>query len=656
MSRRTIIFCTLAGLLLAWSCSTHRKLSTLKGVDARADLTFMKESLIPQLDSSINSTVRDTFKVTGLNGEEFLIMKAVQNEEGEMVAHDVLNAATVTAKFRNVAEREGKVNINFQVIVPPIMVDSKWQLRLYPDMFVLGDSIRLEPIYITGMDYRQTQLRGYERYDRFVNSIIRDTSVFVNATLLDRFLRRNFKEVYAFKNDTTFVSDNEWKSSFGVTGPEAVKHYTYDMRVKINERKKSRMDQMFRKYVKSPIISEGLRLDTIVKSSDGSLIYDYIQQINTRPKLRKVDIYLSGEIYEQDKIVYSVAKNGPLTFYISSLSSFVDLRERYLTQVIERRVQADTRCNIEFASGKHDINQELGNNRQEIGRVTDYLTMIMRNESFDLDSVVVTSYASPEGKASFNKSLSLKRARSVSDYFTRVMAEYADSLRSNQGFSIDESGNVTVSSITNYVDMVSRSHGEDWDTLDDMIIMDTVMTSDDKNEYFALSNIELDRREYLMQSRKWYRSMRERLYPSLRSVRFNFYMHRKGMVKDTVHTTVLDSTYMKGVQALKDMDYETALVLLSPYNDINTAVAHLGLGHNVSALQILEKQKRDARINYMLAVVYSRKGQDREAVEYYMRSCEQDPSYVHRGNLDPEISALINRYGLNKEEEFEYSF
>ena len=646
----------MAGLLLAWSCSTHRKLSTLKGVDARADLTFMKESLIPQLDSSINSTVRDTFKVTGLNGEEFLIMKAVQNEEGEMVAHDVLNAATVTAKFRNVAEREGKVNINFQVIVPPIMVDSKWQLRLYPDMFVLGDSIRLEPIYITGMDYRQTQLRGYERYDRFVNSIIRDTSVFVNATLLDRFLRRNFKEVYAFKNDTTFVSDNEWKSSFGVTGPEAVKHYTYDMRVKINERKKSRMDQMFRKYVKSPIISEGLRLDTIVKSSDGSLIYDYIQQINTRPKLRKVDIYLSGEIYEQDKIVYSVAKNGPLTFYISSLSSFVDLRERYLTQVIERRVQADTRCNIEFASGKHDINQELGNNRQEIGRVTDYLTMIMRNESFDLDSVVVTSYASPEGKASFNKSLSLKRARSVSDYFTRVMAEYADSLRSNQGFSIDESGNVTVSSITNYVDMVSRSHGEDWDTLDDMIIMDTVMTSDDKNEYFALSNIELDRREYLMQSRKWYRSMRERLYPSLRSVRFNFYMHRKGMVKDTVHTTVLDSTYMKGVQALKDMDYETALVLLSPYNDINTAVAHLGLGHNVSALQILEKQKRDARINYMLAVVYSRKGQDREAVEYYMRSCEQDPSYVHRGNLDPEISALINRYGLNKEEEFEYSF
>ena len=656
MSRRTIIFCVLAGLLLIWSCSTQRKLSTLKESDAKADLTFMKDTFVPELDSSSKSTVRDTFKVTGLNGEELLIMKAVKDEDGEMVAHDVLNAATVTAKFRNVAERGGKVNINFQVIVPPIMVDSKWQLRLYPDMYVLSDSVRLEPIYITGMEYRQTQLRGYERYNKFVNSIVRDTSVFVNAFLLDRFLRRNFKEVYAFKNDTTFVSDNEWKSSFGVTGPEAVKHYTYDMRVKINERKKSRMSQMFKKYVKSPIISEGLRLDTIVRNPDGSLIYDYIQEINTRPKLRKVDIYLSGEIFEQDKMVYSLAKNGPLTFYISSLSSFVDSRERYLTEVIERRVQADTRCNIEFATGKHNVNPELSNNRKEIDQVSNYLKMFMRNEHYDLDSVVVTSYASPEGRASFNRSLSQKRANSVRDYFTKVMSDYSDSLRTEKGFSVDEKGNVVVSAVTNHIDMISLSHGEDWETLDRLILEDTLMTAKHKEEYFALSSIELDRREYLMQSYSWYKSMRERIYPALRSVRFDFHMHRKGMVKDTVHTTVLDSTYMRGVQALRDMDYEAALVLLRPYNDINTAVAHLGLGHDVSAYEILSKLEKDAKVNYMLAVVYSRRGQDRDAVECYVRSCEQDPSYVHRGNLDPEISALISRYGLNQEEEFEYSF
>lgn len=652
MDKRFVIIFA-AGLLLVWSCATQRKLNKLTKEGATTELTFLKEALTPELETGSSSTVRDTLKVTGLDGEELLIMKAVRNEEGEMVAHDVLDAATVTAKFRNVAERGGKVNINFQVIVPPTMVDSKWQLRIYPDMVVLGDSVRLEPIYITGYDYRQTQLRGYERYNKFVNSIVSDTTVFINAVLLDRFLRRNFKEVYSFKSDTTFVSDNEWESAFGVTGPEAVKHYTYRYKVKINERKKARMESMFNKHVKSPIISEGLRLDTIVKNPDGSLIYDYIQQINTRPKLRRVTIFLSGDIYEQNKRIYTVPKNGPLTFYISSLSSFVDSRERYLTQVIERRAQADTRCNIEFASGKSDINPSLGANEVEIGRIKDYLKMLMRNESFDLDSIVVTSYASPEGKASFNNALSLKRAKSVGAYFTKVMADYADSLRSEAGFQINEQGDVVVEAITQTVDMISRSHGEDWETLDRLIIEDTLMTAKHKEEYFALSSIELDRREYLMQSYKWYRSMRERLYPILRSVRLDFHMHRKGMIKDTVHTTVLDSTYMRGVQALRDMDYESAIVLLRPYEDLNTAVAHLGLGHDVSAFEILEKLPREAKVNYMLAVIYSRRGQDREAVECYVRSCKQDPSYVHRGNLDPEISLLINRYGLNKEEEID---
>ena len=34
------------------------------------------------------------------------------------------------------------------------------------------------------------------------------------------------------------------------------------------------------------------------------------------------------------------------------------------------------------------------------------------------------------------------------------------------------------------------------------------------------------------------------------------------MVKDTVHTTELDSLYMRGVQAIRDRDYETAISIL----------------------------------------------------------------------------------------------
>ena len=34
-----------------------------------------------------------------------------------------------------------------------------------------------------------------------------------------------------------------------------------------------------------------------------------------------------------------------------------------------------------------------------------------------------------------------------------------------------------------------------------------------------------------------------------------------------------------------------------------------------------------------------------------MEACQQDRSYVFRGNLDPEIYVLIQRYGLNKEDD-----
>ena len=80
-------------------------------------------------------------------------MKAIKDDAtGEMVANEVLDAAYVSARFRNVAERHGKVAIQFDIIVPHSMMDSKWQLRFNPDMYILEDSVRLDPVIITGKD------------------------------------------------------------------------------------------------------------------------------------------------------------------------------------------------------------------------------------------------------------------------------------------------------------------------------------------------------------------------------------------------------------------------------------------------------------------------------------------------------------------------
>ena len=63
--------------------------------------------------------MRDTSVVEDDKGNTYHLMRAVRDEgTGEMVATEELQAAVVTARFRNVAERHGKVEIEFQVLVP----------------------------------------------------------------------------------------------------------------------------------------------------------------------------------------------------------------------------------------------------------------------------------------------------------------------------------------------------------------------------------------------------------------------------------------------------------------------------------------------------------------------------------------------------------
>ena len=656
MKRISYIFLAIAILFTVVSCASQRKMKTLQSGSIKPSLALTKEQdFIPDIRKDMKAQ-RDTFVVKD-GDREVLIMKAIKDEDGEMVAHDVIDAAVVTARFRNVAERNGRVDIEFQVIVPQSMQDSKWQLRFHPQMYIMQDTLNLDPVIITGADYRKAQLRGYQQYEKFLSSIVTNPDEFVNWYLLELFIERNMPDLYAFKTDSTYVSDEVFASYYGVTEKEAIEHYTDKLARGANNRKMSRKEKMYRRYVKVPIVTDGLRLDTVIQAYNGDFIYRYIQPIKTRPKLRKVDVVLSGDIYESDQKIYDIPLSDPLTFYISSLSAFVDNRERYLTKVIERRVEENTACYIEFASGSFEVDEKMGNNPDEIGRIKSNLISLIQNEKFDLDSIVVTSSASPEGDLRYNDRLSKRRSEGISEYFSIWMDSYQDSLERERGFAVDENGNIIIEKRAE-IPMIGRSNGENWQMLDRLIERDTVLTAEQKESYCNLSSqLDIDAREREMQKFPYYRYMRGKLYPRLRTVRFDFHLHRKGMVKDTVHTTVLDSVYMDGVQAIRDRDYETALTLLRPYEDYNTAIAYLCMDYNASALQILEKLETTAQVNYMLAVLYSRKGEEQKAVECYVRSCSQDPTYVHRGNLDPEISVLIRRYGLNAqpEDEFEYS-
>lgn len=665
MKKETVIL--LAGLfavvtLLLFGCSTPTKIQRVRNDRMHASLALSRNEAAEER-RVIRSGNRDTIRVRDASGEkELILMKAIKDEEtGEMVANDVIDAAVITARFRNVAERHGRVDLRFEVLVPQEMVDSKWQLRFYPDMFILEDSIRLEPVLITGEQYRKAQLRGYELYERYLRSIIRDSSAFVDWRNLDIWVSRNVKELakYKYSDELVEVDVDNIESFLGPTVADAVRHYTLWTKKARNDYKWATRQRKFNELVKAPIITEGIRLDTVLRDVQGNFVYQYTQSIKTRPKLRKVDIVLSGEIYESAERLYTMPRSEPLTFYISSLSAFVDNTERYITKVTERRVGANATYNVDFAQGKHDVDPSLSNNREELGRIRSTILNLLDNKEFDLDSVTIAASASPEGSVPMNNSLSEKRAASVAAYFDRFIKHYRDSVaRAERGnFSImlgDDGVERRQSALSDIPDIKfrSRSNGENWQMLTVLVDEDTTLTKDQKWSFVKnLETADLDVREAHLRTEPYYEYMKENLYPRLRTTRFDFFLSRKNMEKDTIMTTVLDSTYMQGVEYIRQREYEKALELLRDYQDYNTAIAYVSLDYNASAMAILQNLEKTPQVNYMLALLYARNNDDEKAVEHYLASCRQEHSYVFRGNLDPEIYVLIQRYGLNKEEE-----
>ena len=662
--------------LLISGCGTSRKVERMQERQMRAEIGMVEE--IPgragndgQVGNYGRSPVgagddgRDTTVVMEAEGP--IIMNAVRDEDGNMVATDVLEAASVTARFRNVAERGGKVNIEFAVTVPQDMMDPQWQLRFYPQMYVLEDTVGLDPVLITGREYRNEQMRGYRRYEKFLRSIVTDSMEFVNLRLLEIFIERNIPALYAFRTDSTFVSDAEFASAFGVTEQQAIEHYTNRLAKSANERRKARKEERFRQYVKVPI-EQGFRLDTVMREINGDFRYVYSHTLASRPRLRKVDVVLSGEIYQEDVKIYDIPECEPLTYYISSLSAFVDGTERYMTKVIERKVSANTACYVEFEHDRYEVDESLGYNRDEIGRIKDNLAALIDHDEFEMDSIVVTASSSPEGTVAYNTRLTQRRSEAVAEYFRRFIDEYRDSVKVYEGFVVDLAGDprsesgmtgeeypeTSVRRSVAYaqddskedrygyqIQFIARNDAENWRMLDALVAEDNSLSFDDKIAYIDACEIEdLDTREEVLQKLGCYRHLREKVYPRLRTVRFDFYLHRKDMQKDTVHTTVIDSTYMTGVQAVRDRNYETAVTLLRPYQDYNSAVAFCALDYNASALAILERLPKTDKVNYMLAIVYSRLGETEKAVRCYEEACRMNPGFVHRGNLDPEVMML----------------
>lgn len=604
-------------MMLFVSCSQYRKIELVRSGGVRVSLTIPEEDPIDD-DEEIVEELESVGNV--LSGEPF-IMNAVKDEEtGEMVATDVIAASSVTARFRNVAERAGFVTIGFDIRVPAGMADSRFRLKLYPQMIKRKDTCDLEPVIITGRKYREGQLRGYERYRRFVASIVTDTTDFVRIGQLEIFLQRHFPDTYKMKNDSSLVSDPEAETLFGATQQEAVMHYTRKFRRFVNQRRIDRKAEMFRKYVKDPIVQEGIRLDTVFTAENGDFVYGYLHTFKTEPLLKKVTVTIKGELFADGEIVAHLPESDDLDFYISTLSSLVDDTPRYKMIILERRVYDNAKAYLDFKVGSSQVDTTLGDNAQELSRIRKCISDVVAQEEFALDSLLVVASCSPEGSWTFNDRLAARRSNAIMEHIKGyVTKELRDSLR-------------------------TARVPENWGLLRSLVEKDTLLDNSDKREILGMIDgmKDPDMTERSLSRHASYGYIRKELYPELRCVSFDFHLHRVGMVKDTVHTTQLDSLYMDGIQALRNLDYQTAADILGPYGDYNAALAYVSADRNHSALEVLKHlDSSDSKVCYLMAIVSSRLGMPQTAMQFYLMAKSKDPSIQYRANLDPELSGLL---------------
>ena len=610
-------------LLLMTSCSSVGKMNKIRSGEVAMILSVSEEKPLEEDDG--NDVVIDSIRGTLSDGP--IIMNAIKDTEtGEMVATDVINASKVVARFRNVAERAGYVSISFDVTVPSGMSDSQWQLKIHPVMGIQNDTLPLDAIYVTGEKYRAGQLRGYERYRAFLASIITDSTDFIRIGQLEVFLERHYPETYAMKCDSSFVPAPDAENLFGVTQREALLHYSRQLKWKRNERRKDRKKAMFDRYVKDPIVSEGIRLDTVLVASDGDFIYRYIHTFKSRPRLKKVTVSLSGKLYERGECIYDFPFPDDLTFYISSLASLVDDRPKYRSYVLERNVYDNTKAFIDFHQGRSDVDTSLGDNASELKRVLKCIDDVMARDDLMLDSLVVVASCSPEGSFSSNRRLSAARSEAVRNYVGDfVPVEWRDSLKASE-------------------------LPENWDQFKRLVANDTVMTPLAREKILKMvSDLkDPDAVERRLASLSEYRHMREKIYPKLRSVSFDFHLHRVGMQKDTIHTTELDTVYMAGIEAMKQLDYKRAVTILRPYDDYNSALAFMSADYNHSALDVLGRlDDKDPKVCYLMAMVLIRLEQFDQAKKYFDLCLAYDPYMRHRANLDPEMYKLVSANSNN---------
>ena len=121
-TRHIVPLALAAGLLVSCTATQHRlkrvRISQPRTSEAVADTGYRLPQQITWTDDK---------------GEQHIVTEAARDSvTGEYITQMELAEITVVARSKQVAERNGKINLDFVVTVPGELINNKWQLQLTP--------------------------------------------------------------------------------------------------------------------------------------------------------------------------------------------------------------------------------------------------------------------------------------------------------------------------------------------------------------------------------------------------------------------------------------------------------------------------------------------------------------------------------------------
>ena len=189
-----------------------------------------------------------------------------------------------------------------------------------------------------------------------------------------------------------------------------------------------------------------------------------------------------------------------------------------------------------------------------------------------------------------------------------------------------------------------RRIAEDWTELDRLILADDSIGRREAIRRIIETEHNPDVREKAIREQhpQDYALIRRKLYPQLRSVGFKYDLRRRGMIKDTVHTTEPDTLYARGVELLKRRGYTEAMNILYPYRDRNSVIALLSLGYDRTSYEIVKNCPKAPKTIICTRLSPCAWAYATKPPNTLHGPPKAEPRMKFRARLDPELTELVN--------------